>query len=204
MKQQNEVKERPILFSGEMVRAIIEDRKTQTRRAIKGMALDWLATDMFTPRFVAEDSGLCPYGYPGDRLWVRETWGVGTRPDPYAGWVDGFEYRADEAYLEDGDYLPIYLNDEFDFSEYTPGKWRPSIHMPRAASRILLEVTGIRVERLKDITAADCVCEGIAFENDALTTYNKFRRLWQSINSPESWESNPWVWVIEFKKILPA
>lgn len=188
----NTTTERPILFSGPMVKAILEGRKTMTRRVVKpapefGVEAasvqheDGKAKAVF--QSLSNCSGItvaCPYGRPGDRLWVRETFcHLG---DENENW---FLYKADN---------PDALNGLI-------ATWKPSIHMPRAASRILLEITEIRVERLKDITASDCVCEGIEFESDIFTTYNKFRRLWQSINGPESWAKNPWVWVIEFKKI---
>lgn len=169
-KQQ--IKERPILFSGPMVRAILEGHKTQTRRIIKGAALS--IVDCGAP----VDIDLCPYGHPSDRLWVRETWA-----HDYNG--DGYMHNADW-----GD-TPML------------GTWRPSIHMPRAASRILLEITDIRAERLHEITASDCVCEGIEFKSDVFTTRNAFVSLWQSIHGEESWQENPWVWVIEFKRIEP-
>ena len=184
----NTTTERPILFSGPMVKAILEGRKAMTRRVVKpepefGVEAasvqheDGKAKAVF--QSLSNCSGItvaCPYGRPGDRLWVRETWAYECG--------GGYLYKASHLHMVPGD-----------------NRWRPSIHMPRAASRILLKITEIRVERLKDITASDCVCEGIEFESDIFTTYNKFRRLWQSINGPESWAKNPWVWVIEFKKI---
>ena len=145
-----------------MVRAILDGRKTQTRRVVK-------------PK--PDDSGLwnndkCPYGKPGDRLWVRETF-----------FVDGprIQYRADH--------------------HGAPKEtiWKPSIFMPRSASRILLEITDIRVERLHDISADDEKKEGIYSPIHELL----FWALWQKINGPESWDANPWVWVITFKKIIP-
>lgn len=217
--QAQQIKERPILFSGPMVRAILEGRKTQTRRALKGAALS--IADCGAP----VDLDFCPYGQPGDRLWVRETWGVGTRAHHVHGWLDGFEYRADELIIDSGDDLPIYPHSNFDFSKYYSGKWRPSIHMPRAASRILLEVTDVRVERLREISKTDAMSEGVDYKDCPLeqtiedfrhnanrTTMTArlsidyvagFQSLWQSINGPESWNENPWVWVVEFKRIDP-
>lgn len=170
------MKERPILFSCEMVRAILEGRKTMTRRILKQKAVDWLPTLSDISIACKPSTGLCHIGYPGDRLWVRETWN------------------------KFGDYHAYRATDE---DVYPEKKWRSPIFMPRVASRILLEITDVRVERLKEITAADCVCEGIEFESDVFTTYNKFRRLWKSINGPESWGRNPWIWVITFKHITP-
>lgn len=137
---------------------------------------------------------LCPYGQPGDRLWVRETWHPETsNPDAKAA------YRAD--------------------CDYETGKecgWRPSIHMPRWASRILLEITDVRVERLQDIDEDDCLAEGIAQvvreklpriqqcgEYDAINVdpVAEYRDLWESISGAGSWDAKPWVWVIEFRRV---
>lgn len=185
-------KERPILFSGEMVRAILEGRKTQTRRAVKGTALSILDSG------TKVDVDFCPYGNPGDRLWVRETWGY-----EYGG---GYLYKASHSHMTPGD-----------------NRWRPSIHMPRAACRIILEITDVRVERLKDISEADAKSEGIEgryhpddptiwtwrnYDHKERFSYGTsvypksvFRKLWQSINGPDSWDKNPFVWAITFKKI---
>lgn len=191
MTQQTQ-KERPILFSGAMVRAILEGRKAQTRRTIKGVALACL--EAFTPEFVANpDNKLCPYGNPGDRLWVREAF---CWPDDYS--------------------IPIYKADTEDLPPMD--RWRPSIHMPRAASRIMLEITDVRAEQLKDISESDAIDEGL--ENyDELpicgngfvsyagpeiwhdTARASFFSLWQHINGPESLDENPWVWAITFKRI---
>jgi hypothetical protein len=162
--------ERPILFSGEMVRAILEGRKTQTRRVIK-------------PQLRINYK--CPYGQPGDRLWVRETWQC-FKPNteeiinPNTVNIRALAYRATNEWR---------------------GKWRPSIHMPRWASRITLEITAVRVERLQDIGEVDAMREGDpTCEN---THIDWFRALWDSINAKRgySWESNPWVWVVEFQRI---
>ncbi len=183
-----EIKERPILFSAPMVRAILEGRKTQTRRVLKQKAIDWLPTLSHT--FVAskESTGLCPYGYQGDRLWVRETF---CWPEDYS--------------------IPIYRTD----GEEPPSMecWKPSIFMPRAASRILLEITDVRVERLQDISEEDAKAEGVESwaESDKILERllarsqpsQIFKALWQSISGPESWNENPFVWVITFKRIKP-
>lgn len=213
------MKERPILFSGEMVRAILDGRKTQTRRVVKSehdfvataTPEDWarrLASGANFGRTITEgdiqqkaaqvkgrthpfiDADglmiglLCPYGKPGDRLWVRETWGIaGDMPhDP--GYV---EYRANcQGNFNDvGDFIP---------------RWRPSIHMPRWASRILLEITAVRVERLQDISATDCWAEGIQNSTDVDPSY-EYGDLWERIHGSGSWDANPWVWVIEFRRI---
>lgn len=214
------MREIPVLFRGPMVRAILEGRKTQTRRPVKGWALEWLQPGMFTPEYVALPSNhASPFGFAGDQLWVRETWGVGTRPDPYEGWVDGIEYRADCHYLDDHDLLPLNRvtpPDDVDLDTYA-GKWRPSIHMPRWASRLQLGVTGIRVERLQDMSDVDADAEGFDgdyptrafpeyFPGNAedyahLTIPQCFGRIWDALAGPGSWDANPWVWVVEFEPL---
>ena len=196
------MKERPILFSAPMVRALLDGRKTQTRRAVKGEPLRWLNEAGFTPGFVADPGNcLCPYGAPGDRLWVRETfsgpWGCETlRPrhwpegEPIWFWADG--------------------NPEW-------GDWtrpRPSIHMPRWASRLTLRITEVRVQRLQTIADHDCLAEGV-LETDFYEQAERkvsagapwsperlaFADLWQSING--TWEVNPWVWAVSFERVKP-
>jgi hypothetical protein len=187
------VKERPILFSGPMVRAILDGRKTQTRRVVKGLPYAPLAFAEFT---AADPSGFwgfghannpihcihCPYGETGDRLWVRET---------HCKYGGGFIYRADY-----GNLTPI--------SDGVGGPWKPSIHMPRVASRITLEIVSVRVERLQDISEADAMAEGVECCSGWIGHAGEPRRifcdLWKSINGPESWAANPWVWVIEFRR----
>jgi hypothetical protein len=199
------MKERPILFSAPMVRAILAGQKTQTRRVVKGMALEWLQPEGFTPDFTASpENGLCPYGQPGDRLWVRETWSTHACFDH----LPPNECPKSVHYWADG--------------KVQTGKGRPSIHMPRAMSRITLEITSIRVERLTDISTEDCIAEGIdrspsmAFPglhvwcdyrvpHDPAEWFSapvcSFKSLWESINGPKSWGANPWVWVVEFRRV---
>lgn len=212
-------RERPIIFSGPMVRATLDDRKTQTRRIVKpqpqhprfrGMlALDDEGIELYLHDRTLVRAVRCPYGKPGDRLWVRETWGdcspgadalVGTKWDK--PW-----YRADaDTYGllgHDGEGA-VYVEDV---------KWRPSIHMPRSASRITLEVTAVRIERLQDISEADAVSEGIGqYDNGTFGLNNPgacmgptakvaYMRLWEFLHGPGFWDANPLVWVIEFKRI---
>lgn len=192
---------RPILFSGPMVRAILEDRKTVTRRQVKHD----LACRFDEPRgqadvdagypFVESDDGwvsavkVCSYGRPGDRLWVRETF---NRTNP--GGAEGVYY-----YRADGRFPSAIGGGRFCGDE----AWKPSIHMPRIASRILLEITAVRVERLQDITNEQAMAEGIGEPLDERYAASvDFRELWESINGAESWNANPWVWVVEFKRVV--
>ncbi|HCI6451245.1 TPA: hypothetical protein NPO88_000350 [Klebsiella quasipneumoniae subsp. similipneumoniae] len=204
--------ERGMIFNGEMVRAILDGRKTQTRRPIK-----WKQT-RFTEIGEREDGSKwpwsedvehacdfwhpCPFGAVGDRIWVRETWA-----DAGASAPDLKLYRAN--YPE---HVPsIYEN-------VPPAKeirWTPSIHMPRTASRILLEITDVRVERLNAISEEDARAEGIidggclncgepepcGCANPDPDATDAFAYLWQSIYGQESWTANPWVWVIEFERV---
>lgn len=198
------MKARPILFSGEMVRAILAGTKTQTRRIAKFFDND--EAMQFDPRFdggiwKAADYGYeckCPYGVPGDRLWVRETFAVNPHYSERNGQPKYF-YRADG---------PEYESD---------GAWKPSIFMPRWASRFTLEITDVRVQRLHDIgrdgrKAHDVLAEGITdaqiehwrkwlHPDDAPA--HTYGVLWDSINGKGSWQSNPWVWAITFKKVSP-
>lgn len=193
-------KERPILFSGPMVRAILDGRKTQTRRIVKPAPDDWIDQlhgydlrgrapyDIEHPEtgavvgygFQSEDAFYkCPYGQPGDRLWVREAHGLDL---------------ANKVYYREG----------FDPKCGWNGKWRPSIHMTRAASRITLEIVGVRVEQLTSITAGESIKEGITIEDCRRvngSAVDAYRKLWESINGPGSWNENPWVWVVEFKRV---
>ncbi|MFS2159223.1 hypothetical protein ACCD10_17965 [Pseudomonas sp. Pseusp122] len=201
-------KERPILFSAPMVRAILEGRKTVTRRKVKKQAaLDCLAAG-FEPAFLAlpGNADLCPYGQPGDRLWVRETWAADAQLNAIAprelSQGEPILFPADGALREVG------------CSMISPGRSRPSIHMPRWASRILLEITEVRVERLQDITHEDAAAEGVHRDSacrmwtatDEGGTCHRyptpaFKDLWTGINGLASWNTNPWVWVVEFKQV---
>lgn len=201
------MKERPILFSAPMVRALRAGTKTQTRRVVKDRHIDAAPPACFF-QWLRER---CPYGQTGDRLWVRETWQHSNFPlGPYDESCTVF-YRADymdDPHGPDGEKSP----------EGRYRNWEPSIHMFRSASRILLEVTAIRVERLQDISAADAVAEGIARDGDGYERFHvdpdapvgqsftrnpvlAYRGLWESINGVGAWDKNPWVWVIEFKRV---
>lgn len=187
------MKTRPILFSGPMVRAILEGRKTMTRRIAKPEHFrgSVMPPDLALAR--PDSMTFCPYGTQGDRLWVRETWMSVFEVDTgFLGWA----YRAGG--------MP---QDDRSAGNYMDGtdRWSPSIHMPRAASRITLEITGVRVERLQEITHADAIAEGCQPHPNA-TTQSKcddFKRLWESINGPASWDANPYVWAITFNRIEP-
>jgi hypothetical protein len=182
--------ERPILFSAPMVRALLDGSKTQTRRVVKPTP-EWIGQSgvlSYRGR-VGLPHALCPYGQPGDRLWVRET-----HMDLGACYL----YRADAAAEQERAIV----------APRQP--WRPAIHMPRAASRITLEITGVRVERLQDISEDDALAEGcsstaIVHEDGEDYTGHyaseEYQDLWESINGPGSWEANPWVWVVEFKRL---
>lgn len=205
------MRERPILFSAPMVRAILSGQKTQTRRIASKAVRHPDLGNLYTPGALVMErepqhviDRACPYGQPGDRLWVRETWQHANHPDgPYRSGVT-VHYRAD--YIDDphgpgGEKSP----------EGRYRTWRPSIHMPRAASRITLEITGVRVERLRDISEADALAEGLtptpggwwsgAEGQAAPTPQGAYALLWDSINGPGSWGANPGVWVIEFRRI---
>jgi hypothetical protein len=202
------VKERPILFSGPMVRAILEGRKTQTRRIIKPQPTV-IAGDkiMHIPYDQPGKIILCPYGERGDRLWVRESFSTDTR-DP----LNCVIYKATPEYGKYRDTGELVRSSFPDGSLPTreesaramlPKFWKgkPSIHMPRWASRITLEITGVRVERLQDITEADAIAEGYSVENEIDgDPIEWFAYLWESINGAGSWAANPWVWVVEFRR----
>lgn len=249
------MRELPIHFNGPMVRAILEGRKTQTRRIVK-------------PQHFREDHGedasgqcisagwypdlrLCPYGQPGNRLWVREAWQVARETLDYETggeydvweWNDdmgdprqylkgdarfgtkaGLFYAADGEDKNPGAFYNLTGLDNKTILRTKEINWRPSIHMPHWASRITLEVTGVRVERVQDISEADALAEGVFSKvgstpiGDEVVTATggeliyasstqareEYRRLWGQINGPDSWSDNPWVWVVEFKRVTEA
>ena len=187
------MKERPMLFSAPMVRAILDGRKTVTRRIVKARDLEWM--DVHQGLREPDNAERCPYGQPGDRLWVRETFARidgQTRP-----WIET-DYQATYTH---GDRLGDTLG--------IKKRWTPSIHMPRHASRITLEITSVRVERLQEISADDARAEGCpdkpvpGAEQASVDLLAKlwYHDLWEQINGPASWDANPWVWAIEFRRL---
>ncbi|MDQ7962798.1 hypothetical protein RDI61_01860 [Pseudomonas plecoglossicida] len=215
----SQAKERPILFSGPMVRAILNGQKTVTRREIKpsmrsadsSFELHQQEDESWRPIHTFDESCMdangtehpivCPYGQPGDRLWVREAWLADAQLDSIAprdlSQGEPILYPADGSVRQTGCAM------------VSQGRGRPSIHMPRWASRILLEITAVRVELLQDITEEQAEAEGVNFlrhvpdADETLTASQLFECLWSSINGDESWNGNPWVWVVEFKRIEP-
>lgn len=221
--------ERPILFSGSMVRAILSGQKTQTRRIVKPQPSAGVRDSVFVRSGLEDGHGRelrCPYGQPRDRLWVRETWRhsansleearaiteditSGTAVDWRATYV---ESRINELGFSRED---AEMADKFEV-------WRPSIHMPRWASRITLEITGVHVERLGDISDTDVDSEGVeghyvedgwywrnyllsdeeaAISPMLASATESFRSLWEKINGAGSWDVNPWVWVVKFRRV---
>ncbi len=207
------MRERPILFSAPMVRAILEGRKTQTRRIAKGQALDWLQQAQFTPEDVAlPENALCPHGFAGDRLWLRETFFAYGRWETRHNARKGRkEWRFVDMTLE-CDRAYRYAADNPDAPVTSPRNdgvlpawWkRPAIHMPRAASRITLEIAGVRVERLQEISNDDAFDEGCP--SDAPFPIDWYRELWNGLNAARgfAWDANPWVWVVEFRSVQAA
>lgn len=219
------MRERPILFSGPMVRAILAGNKTQTRRIAKEFAgRDGL--DAILRRFPNQNS--CPYGQPGDRLWVREAFRFAASLDRLSP-NDVGEKALDAGYNTpwaptqfeaDGRRAGAWHGFDTPPTVTTPGKLRPGIHMPRWACRLVLEITGVRVEQLQAISYEDARAEGAfdprLFVGDecreaGVESYEElarrlqwpqraFRELWCGINGQGSWDANPWVWVVEFRR----
>lgn len=201
------VREHPILFSAPMVRAILEDRKCVTRRVVKllpsaehshklGPGQGWMLLD--NGRFMAK----CPYEV-GDRLWVRETFGLDNKE-----YVKTYKHEAWRGQPDPSSAQVFYRDSEHDLSIFPPGYWKPSIFMPRWASRITLEIEDVRVERVQEITEDGAKAEGCApviidgFV-ECGTRKTTFRALWDSINEKRGygWDVNPWVWAITFRRI---
>ncbi|WP_313083241.1 morphogenetic protein [Atlantibacter sp.] len=222
------MKERGMIFNGEMVRAILDGRKTQTRRIISERHLNLIDLGSQIGECYPLECGIdhdnsqsyyrehCPFGKPGDRIWVRETFqGPLVSEDlleEYRAYPEKFEKPQYCEYAADGRAKPEYC----DLDDNLRHGWLPSIHMPRWASRILLEITDVRVERLNSISEDDARAEGVPpagylvphYPNTYLTPAGDFatakiafQRLWQSIYGEESWQADPWVWVVEFKRV---
>lgn len=224
-------RERPILFSAPMVRALLEGKKTQTRRAVKANqgihcpnemwpdalrdVIEWREQNgrwfgLMGYRTLADV--VCPYGAPGDRLWVREAWWQDKR-DPTVAVMDAdgaCRYSPNDPPARS---RPEHVADLDALRRNAFWRKRPSIHMPRWASRITLEITDVRVQRLQAIGEADSYAEGIQpvcivgcsnSEADRLAEQlarSAFRNLWESINGSDSWAANPWVWAITFRRL---
>jgi hypothetical protein len=217
------MKEHPILFSGPMVKAILEGRKTQTRRVVNPQPPENLWE--IWKRFPNQKP--CPYGAPGDRLWVRETWKpLGSHSQPVieelppvmTGVAPAYEVRRGACYRVDGEIRwDSHVTTIHDLRSDAPTKgkshlpvtekWKPSIFMPRWASRVTLEIINVRVERLQEITEADAVAEGVQCDPmfpAALTDRTSFSKGWDTINGKRKgcvWSDNPWVWVVGFKSL---
>ena len=203
-----------MIFNAEMVRALLSGRKTQTRRIIKpqpeatlsgSLSGKWLSrplNGLLLPKI--EDIAIhCPFGVVGDRIWVRETF-----QGPLFDYDLMDSYRKDPTPFEKPEFC-VYKADGVPAPEFYDADdelhccWRPSIHMPRWASRILLEITNVRVELLKSISDGDAIREGCSTADmkSGDCVADVFARLWASIYGAESWNANPWVWVIEFKRV---
>lgn len=209
------MRERPILFNGDMVRAILAGQKTQTRRVVKpapqtilnGKTVPWEGDAAALMTMLLAQRRGCPFGQPGDRLWVREAHAIfpthgqhradGERWGPWGG--------LPTALSDDGKQIAYYREG---FDRCDPGRWRPSIHMPRWACRLVLEITAVRVERLQAISEAAAIAEGLS-QSDAGSWLPgpcdhpewAFHQLWAQVYGEPAWEANPWVWVIEFKRV---
>lgn len=241
------MRERPIIFNADMVRAVLDGKKTQTRRIMReqpeviqkedefGKPGFWIPFNAGKTMVRNEDMYIaCPFGLKGDRLWVRETWAdvnhdgcpaVAYRADGEVRDLNEDDGEEDDPNLEKYWFANWYP----DLISGTEGRWTPSIHMPRWASRITLEITGVRVERLNSISEADAKAEGLAeiTKDGSLFKFgipdrdgypgtddkgwpwtewernpvNAYCKLWQSIYGADSWQANPWVWVVEFKRV---
>lgn len=193
--------ERPIIMSAPMVRAILAGTKTQTRRIAKLTDAGHVKEVNGHRRWHPADPEArlaCPYGQPGDVLWVRETWA----PDPPIddSWASTVWAGCGRLVREIPErfHHPRFCNYAADWP-HGPIRWTPSIHMPRWARRIDLRVTGVRVERLHEISASDAVAEGLS----RMSPIDAYMHLWESLHGPGSWELNQRVWVIEFARIKP-
>jgi len=215
------MKQTPILFSTPMVQSIQEDRKTKTRRTrgLEDLVIDTESGYVYNGKgniqldihtWKQDILRFCPYGNIGDVLWVRETWGLN-----YFGSIQYYHLKYKSIEPKNADIL--YKADVKEFDVLLEKKWKPSIHMPKAAARIWLEIIDVRVERLQDISEEDAIAEGVYLHKGTGDLYKfyiqgrdnivtdtaikSFASLWISINGQESWSKNPWVWVVSFKKV---
>ena len=222
------MKEKPMLFIGPMVRATLEDRKNQTRRVMKNQPPFPWKTEIHGDSLFVLDGGwkkFCKVPHPaGSRIWVKETWATASsdagpcvcyRADCGRIYVD--EHFGFQKVYHDSSSKHLWANWARDLESGVEGKWRPSIFMPRWASRINLEVTEVRVERLQEITRKDAEAEGVCTDDyfDRLehaescappgsilpSPRSEYQRLWNQINGPGSWDQNPWVWVYTFRRV---
>jgi hypothetical protein len=233
METITQIKERPVLFSGKMVQAILSGGKTQTRRVVKWRkgTLDptgaeiksvyedgggnWIGWTFDSPKLAEQtkreypngEGFTCPYGKPGDRLWVRETFAEVPCSAGCEKYPPAFDPKKSSMSQPDAPDCGWRFKATWDRSH---GRWYPSIHMPRVASRLLLEVVSVRVERLQAISEADALAEGVKpfipvpGDGEPETAKRAFQHLWDSINGKRlgcEWAANPWVWVVEFRKI---
>lgn len=208
--------DRPILMNAAMVRAVLSGRKTQTRRPVKPQPSDdivdveyddiaelWLGNTKEDNDlgFCSSWTARCPLGRTGDRLWVRETW-------DWRDWQSGQDGKIRIAYAADGEQVDRIAPPDWNPTIYNAEHWRPSIHMPRWASRITLPLVSVRVERVQDISERDAIAEGLQRTDygwtdgttgyDTVSAREAFRELWNSIYG--TWDANPWVWVAEWDK----
>ncbi|MFV8250218.1 hypothetical protein [Bdellovibrio bacteriovorus] len=211
----NAVKEGPILLNAEMVRAILDGRKTQTRRVLKisehCVGETWVNGDPDDPARPNKDQWYnftgswddddtvensvriqCPFGKPGDRLWVRET---------FLPFDLDWKYPGRPHDLRDGPWPNVAYEADQDHHRNDCLKWRPSIHMPRWASRITLEIKNVRVERLQAISEEDAKAEGVFLNQETGSYVGSFHWTWDITYGADSWKENPWVWVIEFERV---
>ncbi|RAH33216.1 hypothetical protein DOT37_02980 [Pantoea agglomerans] len=216
------MRERPIIFNADMVRAVLDGRKTQTRRIVNGVPSShdfhgWVLSSTSTkdegkacwaigksPLLNKPIRVRCPFGEVGDRLWVRETWMPDAPRDGTWGDVEFYGCKGSPLSMIPKRYRkPEHCIHRASWEGIEMVGWTPSIHMPRWASRITLEITGVRVERLQDISEQDAAAEGASTELSLIGEkhYLGYRSLWKSIYGADSWQSNPWVWVIEFKRV---
>lgn len=208
------MRERPILFSGPMVRAIGDGSKTQTRRVVKFDSGGYIVERGGKRRWHRDDPeavAACPYGKPGDRLWVKESFSpspmeVAPEEPRSSRWKIIYSAGGQSDAVAPPGYNPMLYNYE---------RWSPSIHMPRWASRYTLEVTDVRVQRLQDISEADAIAEGAPPSHPSIDTISRefgfhdfprswYAQLWDSINAKRApWSSNPWVWAVTFRRVGP-